>query len=710
MTGTRNLSHFVRHLDGGVARIELEVDGLLRAGCTQAIEGSLAAIPDITLARVSVADRRVAVEWRDGKVDPVRFIDRLSELGFEAHPCNVQAADATPPVPALLICLGVAALGMAVVGLAAGVAPGNPFHWVPAAIALAAAAWAGRPFFMATVRAAAAGRVSREAPIAAAVLFAFGLSVAGSLNPAGAALYDWALAPLVLALALRALEAAVLPRAPAAAAFAPADVETVTKFVSDTELSDVPAAAVRPGDLVLVRPGERIAVDGVVADGRSEVDQSRVTGETLPVSVARDSAVYAGTVNVSGTLRVKAGAAGRGALLDGVLRVDGGDAAGPARVSGRAIHLHPAVAFVAALATFAAWMAFGAAWHDAATAAMAVLVTACPAMPGLAAGAVDARAARALATVGVRLTSAGGIERLARVDTILFDKTGTLTMPEPEVVNAADIPPERLALAGRLALASRHPLASAVVRAARATTPVTAIEEPGQGIRCFFQGVPLRLGRPSFCDAERRASAILQTDPEASVIAFAYGEERHALAVRQRLRSDAIETVARLKQDGFAIEIVSGDRAPAVCHAAETLGIERWQAGMTPADKTGHIRVLQARGHAVLMVGDGLNDAPPLAAADAAMTVDTAVPFALAAADAVFAGDRLAPVAAAIAIARLARRLRRQNLSLAAAFTAAAVLVAALGLAGPLAAALAMAGVAAAVTLNALRLKTRQPY
>jgi Cu2+-exporting ATPase len=724
MTGSRHLSYFVRHLDGGVARMEFEVEGLFRAGCTQTIEGGLAAIPDTTSARVSLADRRVAVEWRDGKVNPVRFIDRLSELGFEAHPCDAAepnrrgsvASDDMPAASMLLWRAGAAALAaVAVKLLSAAMAAYMPgltlqqrdlVHGLSAAITFVAAAWAGRPLFMSAARASAAGRLSREAPVSAAILLAFGLSVSETLGHAVQTSYHSGLVLLAVALAVRALEA-VLRRAPAATGnrASPA-AETVTKFVSDTELADVPAGSLRPGDLILVRPGERIAVDGVVTDGRSEVDQSRVSGETLPVPVAGDSAVFAGTFNVSGTLRVRAGA-GRGTLLGGVIGLDDHRTTAPARwavhPSDRIARLYPPLALAAAGAALAVRAAFGTDWHDVVTAAIAVLALSCPAAFGLAASAVTSWSARALSQGGVRLQSEDGIERLARVDTILFDKTGTLTVPEPEVVNTADIPPERLAVAGRLALASRHPLAAAVVRAAGAAEPIIAVEEPGQGVSCIVDGVPLRLGRPSFCDAERQASAILESDPEASVIAFACGAERHVLAVRQRLRGDAIETVARLKQDGFAVEIVSGDRSPAVAHAASTLGIEGWYAGMTPADKIGHISVLQAQGRTVLMVGDGLNDAPSLSAADAALSVGTAVPSVLAAADAVFAGDRLAPVPAAIAVAHQARQMRRQNLWLAAACMAVALPAAVLGFAGPLAAALAMGGVAAAVTLNAMR-------
>jgi len=430
----------------------------------------------------------------------------------------------------------------------------------------------------------------------------------------------------------------------------------------------------------------------------------------LPVSAAKDSMVYAGTLNVSGALRVRVSTAEHGTLLDEVTRML--DRALVARtryvrLADRAARLYSPLVHAAALTTMIGWVAFGASWHDAIITAIAVLIITCPCALGLAVPAVQVVASGALFRTGVLLNSGDGIERLAGIDTILFDKTGTLTLPEPEVINAADIPPERLALAGRLALASHHPLAAAVARAAGAKSPLAAVEEPGQGVRCEFEGVALRLGRPSFCGAERRAAAVLQADPEASAIAFVYGTERYVLAVRQRLRGDAIEVIARLKQQGFAVEILSGDRAPAVAHAARTLGIEHWQDAMAPADKIAHISALQAQGRNVLMVGDGLNDAPSLAAADASLSMASAAHLTQAAADAVFLGDRLAPVAAAIAIARQARQLMRQNLLFAVAYNAVAVPIAILGFASPLIAALAMSGSSVLVTVNALRAKPR---
>jgi len=259
-------------------------------------------------------------------------------------------------------------------------------------------------------------------------------------------------------------------------------------------------------------------------------------------------------------------------------------------------------------------------------------------------------------------------------------------------------------MAGQLALSSRHPLAAAVAQATDAKAPfVGAIEEPGQGVRAMVKGVEVRLGRPSFCGAVEEAERAALRDPDASLIAFSFGAERHVFAVRQRLRPDAAAVIARLEQAGFAIEILSGDRAPAVVRVAHQLGIAKWHAGMTPAQKTARIAELKAQGRNVLMVGDGLNDAPSLAAADVSLSPVTAVHLSQANADALFIGERLAPVAEALTIARRARHIMRANLWIAVIYNLIAVPLAIAGLASPLVAALAMSGSSLLVTANALR-------
>ena len=310
--------------------------------------------------------------------------------------------------------------------------------------------------------------------------------------------------------------------------------------------------------------------------------------------------VYAGTMNVSGTLRVRVSVAAQGTLLDEVSRMLERAVEARSRyvrLADRAARLYAPLVHAAAFATIVGWLAFGATWHDAIITGIAVLIITCPCALGLAIPAVQVVASGALFRAGVLLNSGEAIERLAGVDTILFDKTGTLTLPEPEVVNAAEIPPDRLALAGRLALASRHPLAAAVARAAVPRRRSSAIEEPGQGVRCNHDGIELRLGRPSFCGAAATAEHPRCTDPEASAIAFACGAERYVFAVRQKLRSDAADVIARLQDaTGSRWRFSRATAPPRSPMRRLPLGVDRWHAAMTPADKIARIAALQARG------------------------------------------------------------------------------------------------------------------
>jgi P-type Cu2+ transporter len=723
MSETRDFSHFVEHLDGGLERIQLAVEGITCAACMFEIEGGLATIPNVARARVNLTSRRVAVEWRQGALDPARVIDRLGELGYRAHPFDPGRAEAEEEQEArfLLRCLGVAAFAaMNIMLLSVSVWSGNVtditpdqrdfFHWLSALIALPAAAYAGRPFFRSGVRAVLSGGLNMDVPITLGVLLALGMSVFETLHHAEHAYFDSAIMLLTFLLAGRYLDQNMRRRTRAVASnLAALKAETACKFVSDEEISEVPVAAIRAGDLVLVRPGERIAVDGVVTEGRSSIDQSLVTGETMPAQAEKGTSVYAGTLNMSGTLRVRVSAAAKGTLLDEVSRLLENAAEGRSRyvrLADRAAKLYSPVVHATALLTMLAWIAAGATWHDATIIAIAVLIITCPCALGLAIPAVQVVASGALFRAGVLLNAGTAIERLAGVDTIVFDKTGTLTLPEPEVVNARDIPADVLALAGSLALTSRHPLATAVTRAAQARQPLeNAVEEPGQGVRASCDGVEVRLGRPSFCDAEMEAAAAVSGDPEASAIAFRRGNERYVFAVRQRVRADAPQTIAKLKELGFAIEILSGDRYPAVEHVAGAVGVAAFRAAMTPADKIRRIEELKCRGRRVLMVGDGLNDAPALATADVSLSPVSATHLTQAAADAIFLGERLAPVAAALGLARRAKQIMCENLWLAVVYNAIAVPVAVFGLATPLVAAAAMSGSSILVTANALRAK-----
>jgi P-type Cu2+ transporter len=721
MQAARDFSHYVKDLGSGLRHIDLAVEGVNCAGCMAKIERGLSALPDVTLARVNLTNRRVALEWKQGTLDPARFIDRLAELGYKAYPFETASAETREAEQSrfLLRCLAVAAFAtMNVMMLSIPVWSGNVsdmlpeqrdfFHWLSALIALPAAAYAGQPFFRSAFTALRAKGVNMDVPISIGVVLALGMSLVETVNHAEHAYFDAAIMLLTFLLVGRFLDQNMRRRTRAVAGnLAALKAETATKFLGPDEISVVPVAAIHPGDTVLLRPGERCAVDGTVIDGRSEIDQSLITGETLLVAAGQGTPVYAGSLNMSGALRIKVSAGSEATLLAEITRLLDNALQARSRyrrLADRASRLYAPVVHATALLTVLGWVLLGASWHDAIVTGIAVLIITCPCALGLAIPTVQTVASGAMFKAGVLLNAGDAIERLAEADHVIFDKTGTLTLPELEVTNAAEIPADVFGLAGRLALSSHHPVASAVAQAANAKSPLRgAVEEPGQGVRAEIDGVEIRLGRPAFCGADALAAARADVDPEASIVAFSRGDDKHLFVVRQGLRPDAKAIVAALKERGLAIEILSGDREPAVRAAAAALGIATWRAGVTPADKIVRVEELKREGCKVMMVGDGMNDAPSLAAAHVSMSPISAAHLSQSTADLVFLGKPLAPVLTAIDFSRKALHLMRQNLWLAIVYNLFAVPLAICGLVTPLIAAAAMSGSSILVMLNALR-------
>jgi Cu2+-exporting ATPase len=341
--------------------------------------------------------------------------------------------------------------------------------------------------------------------------------------------------------------------------------------------------------------------------------------------------------------------------------------------------------------------------HDALVTAIAVLIITCPCALALAVPAVQVVASGALFRRGVLIHAGDALERLAAIDTIIFDKTGTLTHPEPQLVEPARYPSHVLTKAARLAALSHHPLAAALARCGDgAHAPaLEAVEEPGQGVRAMIDGVEARLGRVGFCGVALTPPD--NADPASSFIAFAHGADQALFEIRQTLRLDAAATCAGLRALGLDIMILSGDRPEAVARIARELGVSNSHGGVKPADKIAWVEAMQAQGRRVLMVGDGINDAPALAAAHVSISPVSATDLAQAQADLVFMGERLRPVLLTLRIARLAHAIMRQNLVLAIGYNVMAVPLAMAGLVTPLIAAAAMSGSSILVTLNALR-------
>ncbi len=712
---------FVKRGDGGIATLHLMVDGVHCGNCIRRIERGLAAVPGVVSARLNLSTRRLVVTWKESETDAGVLVGTLARLGYGARPFDPDrlGADTARRERDLLRAMAVAGFAAANVMLLSisvwagehqgmGPATRDLMHWISALIALPAIAYAGRPFFYSAIGALRARRANMDVPISLAVLLAAGASLAQTINGASEAYFDSAVTLLFFLLIGRYLDSRARGKARSAAEHLMAlGAGTVTVIEPSGQVQSRRPDSVVPGEIVLVAAGERAAVDGRVIAGESEIDTSLITGESLPRAVTPGETVFAGTLNLSAPIRIEVTAAGDETLLAEIVRLMEAAEQGRAKqvlLAEKITRIYvPAVHGLAA-ATFIGWLAImGVGWQAALMNAVAVLVITCPCALALAVPVVQVIASGRLMRRGILVKSATALERIAAVDTVVFDKTGTLTEGRPALAEG-DYDADDLALAASLAAASTHPLARALVRAASesniAVAPADGVrEQAGQGLSLEGEGGEIRLGNRRWCGVEREDDA---TEPELWL--RRPGRAPVRFAFRDRLRADAAQVVASLREAGFRIELISGDRVPAVVAVAEALGIDAWRAEQTPAGKCARLAALAAEGRRVLMVGDGLNDAPALAAAEASMSPASAADVSQTAADVVFQGDRLEPLLEALAVAHRADRLVRQNFGLAFAYNAITVPLAVLGLVTPLIAAVSMSASSLVVTLNALRL------
>jgi len=465
------------------------------------------------------------------------------------------------------------------------------------------------------------------------------MSVYETAHHAEHAYFDSALMLIFFLLSGRVLDHAMRKRTRAAAAnLAALRVPVATRLNADGTYSELPSEALLEGDLILVKPGERFAADGLIIEGSSHIDQSLMTGETTRIKCTEGDRVYAGTLNGETLLQVRVSAAGEATLLADIERLIDNAVSAKSRYvqfADRVARIYAPVVHIAAALTAMGWMALGLSIHDSLIIAIAVLIITCPCALALAAPTVQVVVAGALFRRGILMKSGDVIERMAAVDTIVFDKTGTLTLPEPGLVDCGDLSDEALRWAGHLAQASHHPLARAVrdyvVHRFGVIGALPGAEEvTGEGVRILHDGMMVTLGSPAFCNLP----VPLWRDQE-SILGFRKGDEAGYISIGQVLRPDAVETIAALKRDGYRLIILSGDQKRPVEALADELGVVEWIAAAKPAEKLAYLDILKSQGRTVLMVGDGLNDAPSLAAASVSLSPATGAHVTQAAADAV---------------------------------------------------------------------------
>ena len=697
------------------ACIMLSIPDAHCALCISTVESDLEKMPGIRSARLNLTLRRVSVD-ADASVSPDQIIERLVTLGYPAYeldPGTLSMTHIDRQGRDLLMRLGVAGFSMMNIMLlsvavwsGATDATRDLFHLISAAIAVPTVAFAAQPFFRKAWSGVKAGRLDMDFPISLAITLATAISLYETFNGGHHAYFDAAVMLTFFLLAGRYLD--FRTRAVARSAAQELSALEVPRAIrlSGTVEDTVSVSELVVGDLVLVRPGGRIPVDGEIVAGTSELDRSLLTGETLPVFAERGLLVTAGAVNLTGPLTVRVSAAGKDSSLHRM--ADLVAVAENARnkyttLAERAARLYSPSVHLLAFGAFAVWMWItGGDVRLAINIAAATLIITCPCALGLAVPAVVTAASGKLFRAGLLIKDGSALERLAEVDTVVFDKTGTLTMGTPEPVNLADLSRADLEVAAALGAASSHPLAMSLAGAARAqgVIPVTLdhiAEVPGHGVQAMWNGQRVRLGRAAWVGAEA-------LNVTAAYLAIGTQEPR-AIAFADRLRQGAQEAVAAFEAQGKRVILISGDVAGAVSDLANRLGIEDWRAEALPQDKADAITAMQAEGRRVLMVGDGLNDTVALTAAHVSISPASALDAARVASDIVLLGASLAVLPEAQRVSMRAVRRIRENFAVSFGYNIIAVPIALIGVASPLIAALAMSVSSITVALNSLRLK-----
>ncbi|AKH99938.1 copper/silver-translocating P-type ATPase,heavy metal-translocating P-type ATPase, Cd/Co/Hg/Pb/Zn-transporting [Hoeflea sp. IMCC20628] len=720
-----------RPLSDGMRQVDLIVPGVHCGACIALLERELPKTAGVDHARVNLSTRRVSVVFGDTSStktagDHAEAVltalgEKLKALGYPAHLPGGGEEGVDPAFRELLKALAVAGFAsMNVMLLSVSVWSGaddatrDLFHWISALIAAPALAYSGRIFFRSAWDALSHGHANMDVPISLGVILAYAMSLYETITHGEHAYFDASVTLLFFLLAGRTLDHMMREKARSAVRnlvrLSPRGAMVIRDDGSREYLA---LDEIEPGMRLAIAPGDRIPVDGRVVSGRSDMDFAVVNGESAPLLVEAGSLTPAGTLNLTGSLVLEATKSARNSFLaEMVSMMEAAESgrAGYRRIADRASSIYAPAVHLLALGTFIGWMLVSGDWRMAMMTAVAVLIITCPCALGLAVPVVQVVAAGRLFENGIMVKDGSAMERLAQTDHVVFDKTGTLTRGRPQLINSASVSPDHLAMAARIARASRHPLSQALAvhdLAGDAVPDFDITETPGDGVEAISpEGDVYRLGRAVFA-LDGHDQGIDGAADGSQVVLSKNGVFMDVFLFSDQLRRGAVQAVARLSALGIDAEILSGDREAPVKALASELGMKNYVAGVRPRGKVDRVKALAAAGGKPLMVGDGLNDAPALSAAHVSMAPASAADVGRMAADFVFLHDSLEAVPLAISVSRKAGSLIRQNFALAVLYNCVAVPVAVMGYATPLIAALAMSSSSVIVVLNSLRLRRK---
>ena len=721
-------------LSGNKRQCVFNVPDIRCGGCISRIESEIAKLDNVTHVRVNLTNKQVVVVW-DSLRDPPLVLSGLRSLGYTPQlSIDTVRTEQDNTVRYLIRALAVSAFASGnIMLLSVSVWSGaeqqtkHLFHVLSALIALPAVAYSGQIFFQSAWRSVRSHSTNMDVPISIGILLTLGLSCYDTfIRQSTDAVYFEAPVMLVFFLLIgRTLDHLMREKArDAVAGLAKLQPTGAWKCQTDSSVTFLPLAEISVGDKLLIPADEYIAIDCIVNSGSSDVDFSLVTGESAPRGVSVNDKLLAGTHNLTASLYATATAGVNESYLSQMIsliqNIESTRSRGR-KLADKISTWYAPVVHLAALLSCMGWYYFTGDIHHSVTIAVAVLIITCPCALGLAVPMVQVVIARRLFEAGILVKDGSALERLAEIDTVVFDKTGTLTSGNAQLINSSIINPEAFRTAASMARNSTHPYSTALLSAYKNNidsvlpdSPASVEEYPGYGLELNTDKGTYRLGRPTWAAEHKNIVAEAKSNiltaateaPFSKTILTHKGEIIAEFLFEDSPRLEAAQTVNALRGQGLNIHCLSGDTKNAVSSCMTTLAIDKFKAEQLPADKVSYLNSLAQTNHKVMMIGDGLNDAPALAAAHVSMAPGSASEVGRNSADLVFTRNNLQAVLQAFVLAQTAKQSIRQNLTIALVYNAIALPLAIGGWVTPIVAALSMSGSSILVMANALRLNS----
>lgn len=703
----------------------LMLEGITCAACVWLSERHVRALPGVIDFQVNYSSHRARVVWDGNALKLSDILKAIASIGYVAHPFDpgrqelVQKKERAVALRRLAVA-GLGAMQVMMLGVAmyAGDYSGmdealhNFMRWVSLLLTLPVIFYSAQSFFINAWRGLRRLQFGMDVPVSLAIGGAFSASVWHTWQGQGDVYFDSVCMFTFFLLSSRFLEQGARHKAGQAAEALVKLLPAVATRIVDGRHEEVAVAELAPGDTVMVRPGDTVPADGEVLVGESSVDESLLTGESLPRAKAPGERLTGGSVNVESPLVFRVDQVGEDTLVSGIVRLlDRAQTEKPriAQLADRVASWFVFALLVVAGGVAGWWMLVDP--SRAFTITLSVLVVTCPCALSLATPAAVTAATGALTKLGLLTTRGHALETLAQATMVVFDKTGTLTQGDlrlSHVIPIAQVDVERVqALAAGLELGSEHPVARVLVAASATPLRLENLRaRPGRGIAGDLDGVTFRIGSPGYAAAiYGGAVPAAPVEPGTQVLLASPAGPMAWFILQDTPRVDAADALVALKSLGLKLAIFSGDAEAPVAAIAEQVGISYWQSAMQPADKLDQVRALQAAGEIVVMVGDGVNDAPVLAAAQVSVAMGSGAQLAHASADMVMLSEKMDALPRGVAAARRTRSIIRQNLTWAVLYNAAAIPLAAAGWVAPWMAALGMSASSLVVVFNALRLR-----